>query len=187
MKEAWISAFIDDELKLDEKIGFVESVHANRAFKDETVALLQQERLLRGDPVGRIPPMVSSRLAPAPFKWLRPLILGLGSVAVLLFLWIQLGPQSDTTAPVMAKTHRFVIYHPGLEKVEISGSFTDWQPVEMERIGTSGYWEAQLKVTAGEHRFAYILDGSEQIPDPTVRAREKDDFGGQNSILTVQS
>jgi hypothetical protein len=187
MKEEWISAFIDDELELDEKIGFVETVHANRAFKDETVELLQQERLLRGDPVGRVPAMVSPRPAPAAFNWLRPLILGLGSVAVLIVLWLQLVPRSDTPAPVMARTHRFVIYRPGIEKAEISGSFTDWRPVEMHRIGATGYWEAQLKVTVGENRFAYILDGSKRIPDPTVRTREKDDFGGENSILIVHS
>jgi hypothetical protein len=187
MKEEWISAFIDNELELDEKIGFVETVHADRAFKDETVELLEQERLLRGAPVGRIPPVVSPMPAPAPFKWLRPLILGLGSVAVLLMVWIHLDPRSETPMPVLAKTHRFVIYYPGIEKAEISGSFTDWRPVEMERVGTSGYWEALLKVAVGEHRFAYILDGNKQIPDPTVRTREKDDFGGENSILTVRS
>jgi hypothetical protein len=187
MREEWISAFIDDELELDEKIGFVETVHANRSFKDETVELLQQERLLRGDPVGRMPPIVSPMPAPAPFKWLRPLILGLGSVAVLFMVWIHLGPRSDLPAPVVAKTHRFVIYNPGIEKAEISGSFTDWRPVEMHRIGKTGYWEAQLIVPVGENRFAYILDGSERIPDPTVRTREKDDFGGENSILMVRS
>jgi hypothetical protein len=187
MKQEWISAFIDDELELDEKIGFVETVHESRAFKDETVELLQQERLLRDDPVGRIPPLASPLSAPAPFRWLRPLILGLGSVAVLLVLWFQLAPKSDTPVPVMAKTHRFVIYYPDIEKAQISGSFTEWRPVEMNRIGTTGYWEAQLKVTVGENRFAYILDGSERIPDPTVRTREKDDFGGENSILMVHS
>jgi hypothetical protein len=187
MKEEWISAFIDDALELDEKIGFVETVHANRTFKDETVDLLRQERLLRSEPVGRVPAIVSPRPAPAPFKWLRPLILGLGSVAVLLVLWFQLVPRSDMPAPVMARTHRFVIYHPGIDRAEISGSFTDWRPVEMHRVGTSGYWEAQLKVSVGENRFAYILDGSKRIPDPTVRAREMDDFGGENSILMVPS
>jgi hypothetical protein len=55
----------------------------------------------------------------------------------------------------------------------------------MAPIGDSGYWELRLNLPYGEHRFAYILDGSQQVADPTVPVREPDDFGGENSILTV--
>ena len=43
MKDFLISSYIDDELDLDEKIEFVETVHAQPAFKDEAVDLLHQE------------------------------------------------------------------------------------------------------------------------------------------------
>jgi hypothetical protein len=56
----------------------------------------------------------------------------------------------------------------------------------MAPIRNTGYWELRLQVPSGEHRFAYILDGSKQMPDPTLPVREKDDFGGENSILTVE-
>ena len=56
----------------------------------------------------------------------------------------------------------------------------------MQRIGSSGYWEINLPVPSGEHRFAYILDGDRRISDPTLPASEKDDFGGENSILSVE-
>ena len=39
---------------------------------------------------------------------------------------------------------------------------------------------------AGEHRFAYILDGDKRMADPTLPAVERDDFGGENSILSVE-
>ena len=55
----------------------------------------------------------------------------------------------------------------------------------MKRIGNSGYWELNLPVISGEHRFAYILNGDARIADPTLPAREADDFGGVNSILNV--
>ena len=42
-----------------------------------------------------------------------------------------------------------------------------------------------LEVPAGEHRLCYILEGGRRIPDPTIAIREKDDFGGENSILAV--
>ena len=54
-----------------------------------------------------------------------------------------------------------------------------------QRSGASGYWEAVLEVPAGEHRLCYIIEGRIRIPDPTILIREKDDFGGENSILAV--
>ena len=42
MKDYLISSYIDDELDLDEKIVFVETVHAQGPFKDEAVDLLHQ-------------------------------------------------------------------------------------------------------------------------------------------------
>jgi 1,4-alpha-glucan branching enzyme len=83
------------------------------------------------------------------------------------------------------RTHRFVLYQPDVDRVEITGSFLDWSAVPMKRSGTSGYWEAILDVPSGEHRLCYIIEGHERIPDPTISIREKDDFGGENSILIV--
>jgi hypothetical protein len=199
MKEAWISAFIDDELKLDEKIGFVETVHKDRVYKEETVGLLRQEQMLRGAPVDSPPPVVypleggrtrafeGSR--PQPWLWLqahlRPLSLGLATLAILLMVWIHMAPRPEIASTTMSKSHRFVIYRPDIARAEISGTFTDWCPVGMQRLGDSGYWEVQLELPGGEHRFAYILNGTERITDPTILIREKDDFGGENSILTV--
>jgi hypothetical protein len=195
MKQIWISAFIDDELKLAEKVGFVEAIHADRAYKAETVDLLRQERLLRGRPTEQTPPISlpetcrppspRSRSQSRSQPWLRSVLLGLGAAAALFILWIKLAPQHQVAAPAAAKSHRFVIYRPDVTRAEISGSFTDWRPVSMQRLGNSGYWEVRLELTGGEHRFAYILDGNERITDPTVPIREKDDFGGENSILTV--
>jgi 1,4-alpha-glucan branching enzyme len=81
--------------------------------------------------------------------------------------------------------NRFVIYEPAADRVELVGSFTDWQRTPMEPVGESGYWELHLRLPTGEHRFAYILDGARQMADPTLPVRERDDFGGENSILSV--
>ena len=70
--------------------------------------------------------------------------------------------------------------------MELAGTFTDWQRKPMKRIGDSGYWELRLDLHSGEHRFSYILDGSQQVADPTLPGKEKDDFGGENSILSVE-
>ena len=89
MKAHLISMFIDDELDLDEKVEFVETVHVNRGFKDETVDLLGQEKLLRGDMVGRVPAPrleVPKKTAPAWWRPLAALSAALAMVAVFFFL-----------------------------------------------------------------------------------------------------
>ena len=70
--------------------------------------------------------------------------------------------------------------------VELIGSFTGWQRTPMMPVGATGYWELRLNLPYGEHRFAYMLNGSRRMADPTVQVREKDDFGGENSILNVE-
>jgi 1,4-alpha-glucan branching enzyme len=81
--------------------------------------------------------------------------------------------------------HRFVIYRPDVNRIDITGSFTEWRRIPMNRVESSGYWEATLDLPQGEQRFTYILDGRQNFPDPTVLTREWDDFGGENSILLV--
>ena len=55
----------------------------------------------------------------------------------------------------------------------------------MQKVGVSGYWEISIELTQGEHRFTYILEGGQSFADPTIPARESDDFGGENSVLHV--
>jgi 1,4-alpha-glucan branching enzyme len=100
--------------------------------------------------------------------------------AAVIVLLLFLPSQVTTSTP-----YRFVIYRPDVSRMEITGSFTAWQRVPMNRVESSGYWEATLDLTQGEHRFTYILDGRQSFPDPTVLTRERDDFGGENSILLV--
>jgi 1,4-alpha-glucan branching enzyme len=72
-------------------------------------------------------------------------------------------------------------------QAEIAGTFTGWRRIPLNQIGTSGYWDITLRLPGGEHRFTYILDGEKKFADPTVATRELDDFGGQNSIISVES
>lgn len=177
-----ISMFIDDELTLDEKVTFVEGVHEDRTFKDETIALLKQEQVLRGEVVTKVPPVkyrswrffVLPRLRPAGF-------VAAAAAFVLIMVFLLFLLQKKTVTP-----HRFVIYRPDAAQVEIAGNFTGWKNIPMKNEGKSGYWEVTLDIPSGEHRFAYILDGRIRVPDPTISARENDDFGGKNSILSVR-
>jgi len=177
-----ISQFIDDELDMDEKIVFVERVHENREFKDESVQLLRLEKRLRGEVAARVPVLMSP-----PRRWALPRLSLMGGLAVAACLALfYLMPGGPTVREAPLADHRFVLYQPQATHIAITGSFTGWKAVPLRRIGDSGYWEISLTIPGGEHRFSYVVDGRERLPDPTVLAREPDDFGGKNSILQVK-
>jgi hypothetical protein len=178
-----ISMFIDNELDLDEKIGFVERVHEDRDFKNESIELLNMEKIIRTDVVDRIPAIkmkIKRNRLPSVLRsvglWVP------AAAAVLIALFVLYHPRQFPTTP-----HRFVIYRPDVTAAEIAGTFTGWRRIPLNRIGTSGYWDITISLPGGEHRFTYILDGEKRFADPTVAARERDDFGGQNSIISVES
>lgn len=184
----FISMFMDHELDLDEKIEFVSRVHKEKEFYEESLELLGQEKLIRSDPVTVIPQMQFNKTK----GWLpdipifRPFGLGTlaGAIATFILLFSIFSFEKESVPSI---SHRFVIYEPDVSKVEISGSFTDWDVLPLKRIGASGYWQINLDIPQGEHRYTYILEEGERISDPTILTREQDDFGGSNSILFVEA
>jgi len=187
-----ISMYIDDELSLDDKIDFVEHVSEDKGFAGDAVSFLKQEKALRGALPDEVPEMSLPFLTRARFAFGSPRILGLAFAAsllilVALFLAHTPPPPQTVLHPVTAgHEHRFVIYQSGIKKIEIAGSFTNWQRIPLQPDGSTGYWEITLEIPPGEYAFSYILDGDRILPDPTVPTREKDDFGTVNSILVVE-
>jgi hypothetical protein len=184
MSEYIISMFIDDELDLDDKIEFVEKVHGDVTFKDETVSLLNQEKELRQGPVDRVPHVATAFPTRHRFRIFHPAYVATAAlaVAVVILAFTFLVQQQTGPSP-----YRFVIYRPDVTQAEIIGTFTDWQRVPMNALGSSGYWEISLDIPRGEHRFTYILEGEKRYADPTILTRESDDFGGENSILSLNN
>ena len=189
MNETLISQFIDDELALDEKIVFVESVQNDDDFAVETLALLRQEQLLEALPK-TLPKSID---LPQPQQWswsrlsrspLSPRLLATAAtLAMAVGLTMFFVPRQ--VPPPLPVPHRFVVFLPQAEEAKIVGTFTDWQPLAMERAGSSGYWSITLPLPPGEHRYSYLLKEGQHVLDPTVVAREEDDFGGENSLLTI--
>ncbi len=185
MSDYLISMFIDNELDLDEKIDFVEEVHRDEGFKDQAVELLEQEKQLRDDfvvtaPVCALPAIPRGKLNI--FKFWIPACGGFATAAVLLLAIFLLQPAAVKN---IENVHRFVIYQPDATRADIIGSFTDWKPVAMKKIGDTGYWSISIDLPEGEYRYSYLLGNGRRIADPTVLSREQDDFGGENSIIRV--
>lgn len=192
MDNELISRFIDDELELAEKRVFVRSIRDDSRFADETLVMLDLEQQIVHLPkelIASLPKRLPVRrgrrfLLGALTDWYRP---AAGFVAALLLMALirQFFPPADEQVGPFVENHRFVLYHPGTAEAKVVGTFTDWQPVAMQRAGREGYWSVTLPLPAGEHRYSFLIEGGEAIADPTVTAREADDFGGENTVLAV--
>ena len=187
MNDYLISLFIDNELNLDEKTSFVKTVRDDANFADETLSLLDQEKLLRSDVTDVIPPVVLTEKKRGFSIWKRGYVNFAAGITISLlcvFVFFQYFKTNEIPLTAHRIPYRFVIYQPEVKKAEIVGSFTGWRPITMTSV--DDYWQITLELPPGEHRFAYIFDDQEQVSDPTIPIREKDDFGGENSILEVQ-
>ncbi len=79
--------------------------------------------------------------------------------------------------------HTIRVEAPGAEYVELSGDFTDWQPLPLMRT-ERGHWELAIRIEPGVHRVNVRLNTAAWIVPQGVRA-EEDEFGGRVGILVV--
>ena len=181
-----ISMFLDDEMNIDDKIDFIETVRKDKSFSNEVLEFLHQEKIIQGGIVEHIP----FTEVKTPFNWkrfFRPFIQPMGLVASGLaaaVIYLILTVRSAISRTV---TKRLAIYKPDVSQVEITGSFTEWKRVPMQEIGNSGYWEINYELKEGEHRFTYLIEGQQPFADPTILTREPDGFGGENSIYYAKN
>lgn len=179
------SMYIDNEMDLDEKRCFVEKIRFDHSFYTLTVSLLEQEKLLRHQPAA-VEHALEKRWRPplraVLFRFIKPVAFAAAGFAAAMLLYLAMPGDQGTSM----HSKRFILFEPAVDRVDLAGSFTGWQRLPMHRIGDSGYWELNLEIPSGEHRFTYILDGKRPMPDPTLLTSEKDDFGGENSILNMK-
>jgi hypothetical protein len=80
---------------------------------------------------------------------------------------------------------RLTLYVPRAQTVEISGDFTDWEPVSLERTRSDAdLWEATFRMTRGMHRINVRRDGGTWTA-PGGTTRSTDDFDGEVGIFTI--
>lgn len=191
MNEHLISLYIDNELTLKEKIDFIKSVEEESGFSDEALALLDQEqRLTRAlaSERGRVRVAVPAREDKGSFLWrLRPVsaLAGFAFGCCLLLLLPGLRQDHIPQAPGAATPYRFVLYLPDARDASVIGTFSDWAPLPMQQMGATGYWTLNMELPPGEYRYSYLIGDHTRMYDPTIPDREEDDFGGENSILTI--
>lgn len=72
----------------------------------------------------------------------------------------------------------------GVERVEIMGTFTDWEPRVLTRIGRDR-WEITLPIDVGVHQINVRLDNGKWRPPPGLPAM-RDGFNGDVGIWVVE-
>ena len=94
--------------------------------------------------------------------------------------------NAQNPGPQMAPV-RFEFRHPSAALVCVAGSFNDWKP-EAKALHSSGggLWWKETILKPGTYEYCFVVDG-QWIPDPKAKESVPNPFGGQNSILKVES
>jgi hypothetical protein len=94
-------------------------------------------------------------------------------------------PKPAGVSPTPSGLTRLTIAAPGAHRVELAGDFNTWTFVPARR-SLNDVWYVDLRIPAGEYRYAFRVDGGAwRIPDG-ARAAE-DEFGGKSAWLVVPS
>lgn len=72
----------------------------------------------------------------------------------------------------------------GIERIEIMGSFTGWEPRVLARHGRD-HWEITLPVGTGVHEINIRMDGGKWRPPPGLPTR-RDGFNGEVGLLVIE-
>jgi hypothetical protein len=98
-------------------------------------------------------------------------------------------PAPATTRQVSAgpSTVEFVLVASSASTVSLVGSFNDWNAAAtpLRPTATPGVWSVAVPLTPGRHVYAFVVDGSEWIADPTAPQAPDDDFGSPNSVIVI--
>jgi serine protease AprX len=93
------------------------------------------------------------------------------------------------SAPRVKNGRLLFVYHDDeATSVSVAGDFNSW-----ERAATplskdaSGLWFAEIETPqAGRYQYKFIVDDQRWIEDPSNGMKEADNYGGLNSVLTIE-
>jgi Carbohydrate-binding module 48 (Isoamylase N-terminal domain) len=78
----------------------------------------------------------------------------------------------------------FRFYAPEATRVEMSGDFTQWAPISLQR-STDGWWSGEVPKAAGTYQMNVRVDGGQWMV-PSGMLSMKDEFGGVTGLLVIE-
>lgn len=95
-------------------------------------------------------------------------------------------PRSSDLVPRPSLV-QFVFVAPTARQVSLVGDFNDWDvgSAPLRAVPAGGVWTIEVPLTPGRHRYAFVVDGRQWLPDPAAPPAVGDDFGTPSSVVTV--
>ena len=75
-------------------------------------------------------------------------------------------------------THRFTLdgeKFSGVNTVELTGKFVNWEPLTSLELSNSEIWEVEVPVPRGELFYGFLIEGEELVADPGTKSVRLDD------------
>jgi hypothetical protein len=130
------------------------------------------------------------------WRWLRrphqltltPLS-GLAAAAALVavVLLSRLDSTPSASPQEEARAFQFVLVAPRATHIALVGDFNDWDATRtpMHRTGSEALWTAVVPLEPGRYHYAFFVDGSRWLADPSAPVARDEDYGAPSSVLTV--
>jgi len=114
---------------------------------------------------------------------------GLAAAAAVAVAVVLTRMDSRPPAPYEAESRafQFVLVAPRATRVSLVGDFNDWDAsrTPMRRTGTEALWTAVVPLVPGRYHYAFFVDGSRWLADPSAPVARDEDYGAPSSVLTV--
>jgi Glycogen recognition site of AMP-activated protein kinase len=134
-------------------------------------------------------------LSPQPVR-VRPVWVPALAAAAALLVWLapRRSAPAAPTAPVVAAAAvlpdtvyvHFELLAPRARSVSVAGSFNGWRAGALTMAKhADGLWSVTVPLAVGEHRYDFVVNGHQWVPDPTAHRQVDDGFGGVNSVIVV--
>jgi hypothetical protein len=96
----------------------------------------------------------------------------------------------DTVVSTLRDTLRLVrliLDAPGARRVAVAGDFNRWDAdsTPLVRDERSRRWSVTLALHDGEHRYAFVVDGTRWVPDPRAERSVRGEDGRIYSLLNL--
>ena len=116
-------------------------------------------------------------------RWILPALAG---AAAMLLISSALLPTPVPSAPTRVSVH-FEIHAPDADRVELVGTFTDWQIGQILLTGpdASGHWTTDVELPSGRYEYSFLVNGQQWVTDPNAEVRRNDGFGRKNAVIEL--